>query len=168
MAQADRLRALAALSAGACVLAGTVAVLVAMLAGPSSDRTGYVSEAGVATGRYATTYRFGVHAGSAVAAVASSVVAMLAVALLGAGGRALSRLSGVGVGVGVGVGAALPLSVAVAVGLAMLTLGRGVVLGVIERTLLGLIALWLLAGALTVGFHGDGLPATRPSERTSR
>ena len=207
----DRLRALSARAAAACLLAGTVTVALAVVAGPSAGLTGYVSEAGVGTGRYATAYRLGVfavavgllllaaalptvlrpaaallaasavgtglsasvacspgcplppfeatttadlvHGGASIAAVASAVFAMLAMAWPGTGGPALRRLGIIGAAV------ALPLSVTI--GLAMLTLGRGAVVGVVERMLLGLTALWLIISALTVGFYG-AVPPARP------
>ncbi|MFV2100349.1 DUF998 domain-containing protein [Micromonospora sp. LOL_024] len=52
----------AALVAALCVLAGTAAVTLAVVAGPGPGLTGYVSEAGVADSGYAWTYRFGVFA----------------------------------------------------------------------------------------------------------
>lgn len=209
----DRLRTLVARGAAACLLAGTVTVTLAVFVGPGSALTGYVSEAGVGTSRYAIAYRIGVfgvavgllllaaalpaalrpaaallaagavctglsasvacsagcplppfeattttdlvHGGASIAAVASVVFAMLAMACSGAGGQVLRRL-------GI-VGTALALPLSVTIGLAMLTLGRGAVVGVVERLLLGLTALWLITGALTVGFRGGGVPAARPA-----
>jgi hypothetical protein len=194
---ADGWRRAAAITAGICVTAGAVAVAVAVITGPGPGLTGYVSEAGIASSGYASTYRFGVfglaagllllaaalpaalrlaavllavgagatalsgavtcsngcplpplertttadlvHGGASIAAVATCVFAILALAASRAAPRALRRVSAGAVAV------ALPLSAAV--GLAMLTLGRGTVVGAVERVLLGVVALWLLAAA---------------------
>jgi hypothetical protein len=109
-----------------------------------------------------------VHGGASIAAVACCVFAMLtlAVAPAPAGLARLPRVAGL---VGrlpaapatagrlalVAVLAALPLSALV--GLAMLGLGRGTVVGVLERLLLLVIACWLVGTALALA------RPTRPS-----
>ncbi|GIJ77052.1 Protein of unknown function [Micromonospora phaseoli] len=76
------MRRAAALVATLCVLAGTVAVTLAVIAGPGPGLTGYVSEAGVADSGYAWTYRMGVFA-------LAGALLLLAVALrVGAAHRA--------------------------------------------------------------------------------
>ncbi|NYF57536.1 DUF998 domain-containing protein [Micromonospora purpureochromogenes] len=92
MADPDRAvgpaRAAAASAAAGCLLAGTVAVTVAVVAGPGPGLTGYVSEAGVADSGYAPTYRIGVFALAAallLLATALPAALRLAAALLGAG-----------------------------------------------------------------------------------
>lgn len=80
-----------------------------------------------------------VHAGASIAAVAACVFAMPAVA--SASGPGLRRGSLVAVGV------ALPLSATV--GVSMLVVGRGAVVGVVERALLVTIALWLIGLAVS-------------------
>ncbi|MGC5050666.1 DUF998 domain-containing protein [Micromonospora sp. DT48] len=75
-------RRLAALVAALCAVAGTVAVTLAVVAGPGPGLAGYVSEAGVVDSDYAWTYRSGVFA-------LAGALLLLAVALRGAvAGRA--------------------------------------------------------------------------------
>lgn len=81
-----------------------------------------------------------VHAAASIAAVAGCVFAMLAVAA-----TADPRLRR---GSRVAASVALPLSATVGVG--MLAIGRGAVVGVVERALLVTIALWLVGLALTL------------------
>ncbi|MEV0395661.1 DUF998 domain-containing protein [Polymorphospora rubra] len=234
---ADPLRAAAGFGAGACAVGGTVAVTVAVVAGPGPGLTGYVSEAGVESSGYASTYRIGifvlaaglllfalalpwtargpadrgparpgratsgpvhggpvvrvggvvlpdlvrtaaallatsaactvlsgavtcsagcplppfepattadlVHGAASIAAVASCVFAMVALAWSPTTPRALRRLSVVAAAV------ALPLSAAV--GIAMLVLGRGPVVALVERVLLLEAAVWVLLGGVLVG-----------------
>ncbi|MGC5017840.1 DUF998 domain-containing protein [Micromonospora sp. DT47] len=197
-------RAAAASAAAGCVLAGTVAVTVAVVAGPGPGLTGYVSEAGIAGSGYAPAYRIGVfalaaallllatalppalraaaallgtgslftllsgavtcsagcplppfeaatvadlvHGGASIAAVAAVVFAMLALAFLPAAAPRLRLLARLGVAV------ALPL--AGAVGLAMLVVGRGALVGMLERLLLALAAAWGLATATRLALAG--------------
>ncbi|WBC14560.1 DUF998 domain-containing protein [Micromonospora sp. WMMA1998] len=202
---ADRTsRRVAAGSAAACLVAGVVAVTVALVAGPGPGLTGYVSEAGVTDSGYAGTYRIGVfalaaallllaaalppavraapgllgtgavatvlsgavtcstgcplppfeaatvadlvHGGASIAATAAVVFAMLAVLLSPAAGTALRRVAA--------LGAALALPLSGAVGLAMLLVGRGALVGVLERVLLGVVAAWGLGTALLCGCKG--------------
>ncbi len=190
----------AAAGAAVCVLTGTAAVTLAVVAGPGPGLTGYVSEAGVAASGYAWTYRIGVfalatallllavalpatlrvaaallvggglatvlsgavtcsagcplppferatvadlvHGGASIAATAAVVFAMIAIVLCPAAGRPLRRTACVAATV------ALPL--AGAVGLAMLIVGRGSLVGVLERLLLAVAVLWGLATAVTL------------------
>jgi hypothetical protein len=194
----------AAWAAAACILAGTVAVTVAVVAGPGPGLTGYVSEAGVADSAYAPTYRLGifavaggllllavalpaalrvaagllvagglctalsgavtcsagcplppfeqatvadlVHGGASIAATAAVVFAMLAVLFAPAAQRRLRRLAA--------LGAALSLPLAGAVGLGILFVGRGSLVGVLERLLLAVCAAWGLATALALRLKG--------------
>jgi Protein of unknown function (DUF998) len=53
-------RRAAAIGAAACFVGGAVAVTVAVVAGPASGWTGYVSEAGTGPGVHASVYRIGV------------------------------------------------------------------------------------------------------------
>jgi hypothetical protein len=205
---ADGWRLAAAATAAGAVALGAAAVTLAVVAGPGPGLTGYVSEAGVASSGYASTYRLGVfglaagllllaaalptalrlasallataagatalsgavtcsdgcplppfepatsadlvHGGASVAAVAAGVFAMLSIAVSGRAPQALRRVSA-----GAAV-LALPLSAAV--GLAMLALGRGAVVGVVERVLLAVVALWVIAAALTVAGRGWAFP----------
>lgn len=84
-----------------------------------------------------------VHGGASIAATAAVVFAMLALVLHPAAGRALRRVAG--------VGAALALPLAGAVGLAMLLVGRGGLVGVLERLLLAVAAGWGLVTAAVLG-----------------
>ncbi|MEU1683728.1 DUF998 domain-containing protein [Micromonospora sp. NPDC005707] len=201
MADPGVLRAAAASAAAGCVVAGVVAVTVAVVAGPGPGLTGYVSEAGVTDSGYAGAYRIGVfalaaallllaaalppalraaagllvagaagtalsgavtcstgcplppfeaatvadlvHGGASIAATAAVVFAMLALLLSPAAGRSLRRVAG--------IGAALALPLSAAIGLAMLTVGRGGLVGVLERLLLTVAAAWGLATAAVLG-----------------
>ncbi|TYC24946.1 DUF998 domain-containing protein [Micromonospora sp. MP36] len=203
------MRAAAASAAAGCIVAGTVAVTVAVVAGPGPGLTGYVSEAGVTDSGYAGAYRIGVfalaaallllaaalppalrpaavllavggagtvlsgavtcsagcplppfeaatvadlvHGGASIAATAAVVFAMLALVVAPVVDPPLRRIAGVGVTL------ALPLSAAI--GLAMLTVGRGGLVGVLERLLLAVAALWGLATAARLGLARGGVPA---------
>ncbi|MGW0433925.1 DUF998 domain-containing protein [Micromonospora sp. NPDC003197] len=198
-----RTRIMAAAAAG-CAVGGSVAVVVAVVAGPGPGLTGYVSEAGVAASSYATTFRLGifglaaallllgtvlrpaarlaaallltgglltvvsgavtcsdgcplppferatvadlVHGGASIAAVAAAVLAMLAVLVSPTASRALRLLSGGAAAI------ALPLSATV--GLGILLVGRGMLVGVVERLLLALIMLWVIAAATVIVQRG--------------
>lgn len=84
-----------------------------------------------------------VHGGASITAVASCIFAILVVALVGSD-PAARRVSGAAATV------ALPLSTAV--GLAMLTMGRGTAVGLLERLLLADILLWAIClAALLAG-----------------
>ncbi|MFJ8577578.1 DUF998 domain-containing protein [Micromonospora sp. NPDC093277] len=84
-----------------------------------------------------------VHGGSSVAATAAVVFAMLVLVVIPAAGPPLRRAARVGAAL------ALPLSAAIA--LAMLMVGRGSVVGVLERLLLLVAAGWGLATATVLG-----------------
>ncbi|SCF31954.1 Protein of unknown function (DUF998) [Micromonospora viridifaciens] len=82
-------RAAAASAAAGCVVAGSVAVTVAVVASPGPGLTGYVSEAGVTESGYAGAYRIGVFALAAallLLAVALPPALRVPAALLAAGG----------------------------------------------------------------------------------
>ncbi|MGW5670513.1 DUF998 domain-containing protein [Micromonospora sp. NPDC003776] len=201
MAEPGVLRAAAASAAAGCVLAGSVAVTVAVVAGPGPGLTGYVSEAGVTDSGYAGAYRIGVfalaaallllavalppalraaavllaaggvgtvlsgavacsagcplppfeaatvadlvHGGASIAATAAVVFAMLVLLVSPAAARPLRRIAG--------VAAALALPLSAAVGVAMLAVGRGGLVGVLERLLLAVAAGWGLATAAALG-----------------
>ncbi len=98
-----------------------------------------------------------VHGGTSTAAVATCVLAMLVLSASAGVSRAVRRLA-------VG-GCAISLPLSAAVGVAMLTLGRGTVVGVTERVLLGIAALWLAASALRVGYEQvrKGRPLSLPA-----
>ncbi|PWR07856.1 DUF998 domain-containing protein [Micromonospora acroterricola] len=83
-----------------------------------------------------------VHGGASIAATAATVFAMVALSVSGPAGRAVRRLAG--------GAAALSLPLCAAVGLAMLIVGRGAVVGVLERLILALAVLWGLATAITL------------------
>ncbi|MET7706786.1 DUF998 domain-containing protein [Micromonospora sp. NPDC005413] len=196
-ARSDVARRVAASAAAGCALAGSVAVTVAVVAGPGPGLTGYVSEAGIAGSGHAATYRIGVlalagalllvgaalppgvwaapallatsavftavsgavtcsagcplppferattadlvHGGASIAATAAVVFAMVTLAVSGPAGPAVRRLAG--------VAAALTLPLCATVGLAMLIVGRGAVVGVLERLVLALAVLWGLVTA---------------------
>ncbi|MEH1168606.1 DUF998 domain-containing protein [Micromonospora sp. CPCC 205539] len=80
-----------------------------------------------------------VHGGASVAATAAVVLAMVALAASDQTGHAVRRLAG--------ATAALALPLSAAVGLAMLIIGRGAVVGVLERVVLALAVLWGLTTA---------------------
>ncbi|MFC0006143.1 DUF998 domain-containing protein [Micromonospora siamensis] len=194
-------RVAAASVAACCVLAGTVAVTFAVVAGTGAGLTGYVSEAGIASSRYASTYRIGVfalaasllllaaalppalpvaagllgagavftvlsgavtcsagcplppfesstvadlvHGGASIVAMASTVFAMLVIALSPHAAPGLRRVARLAVAV------ALPVAGAIAVGL--VTVGRGSLLGGLERLLLAVGAAWGLGTATALG-----------------
>ncbi|MFD1323777.1 DUF998 domain-containing protein [Micromonospora sonneratiae] len=181
-------------------MVGAGAVTVAVVAGPGPGLTGYVSEAGIATSAYASTFQLGmfslaaalflfatalpptlrpaaallalsglstvlsgavtctdgcplppferattadlVHGGAAIAAVAASVFAMLVIVVSPRAPRSLRRLSV--------LAAAFALPLSATVGIAILTLGRGRVVGVVERLLLANVMLWVLTAAVVV------------------
>ncbi|MGC4812312.1 DUF998 domain-containing protein [Micromonospora sp. DT228] len=83
-----------------------------------------------------------VHGGASIAATASVVFAMLALAVSGSVGTAVRRLAG--------GSAALALPLCATVGLCMLVVGRGAVVGVLERVVLVLLVAWGLATATTL------------------
>ncbi|MFF5171195.1 DUF998 domain-containing protein [Micromonospora sp. NPDC000089] len=202
-------RAVAASAAAGCLVAGTVAVTVAVVAGPGPGLTGYVSEAGVTTSRYAPAYRIGifavaaallllatalppaariaagllatgslftllsgavtcsagcplppfeaatvadlVHGGASIAAVAAVVFAMLALRLRPVASPALCRIGTLGAAV------ALPLSGAIAV--ALVTVGRGGLVGGLERVLLAVAVGWGLLTATLLALPRTPAPA---------
>ncbi|WBB72266.1 DUF998 domain-containing protein [Micromonospora sp. WMMD1128] len=204
-------RRAAALGAAGCVVAGALAVTVAVVAGPGPGPTGYVSEAGVTDSGYAGAYRIGiftlaaallllagalppaartasvllgagavatalsgtvtcsagcplppfeaatvadlVHGGASIAATAAVVFAMLALVCRPAVGVALRRVAA--------IGAALALPLSGAVGLAMLLVGRGALVGVLERVLLTATAAWALATAVVLVRRGPRLTPGR-------
>ncbi|WP_327032431.1 DUF998 domain-containing protein [Micromonospora ureilytica] len=80
-----------------------------------------------------------VHGGASIAATAAVVFAMITLAVSGPAGRTVRRLAG--------VAAALALPLCATVGLAMLVVGRGPVVGVLERLILALAVLWGLGTA---------------------
>ncbi|MET8118152.1 DUF998 domain-containing protein [Micromonospora sp. NPDC005189] len=80
-----------------------------------------------------------VHGGASIAATAAVVFAMVTLAVSGPAGPAVRRLAG--------VAAALTLPLCATVGLAMLIVGRGAVVGVLERLVLALAVLWGLVTA---------------------
>ncbi|WP_328849498.1 DUF998 domain-containing protein [Micromonospora zamorensis] len=80
-----------------------------------------------------------VHGGTSIAATASVVLAMVTLAVSGPAGPVLRRLAG--------LAAAVALPLCAAVGLAMLVLGRGAVVGVLERLVLAIAVLWGLSTA---------------------
>ncbi|TNH26777.1 DUF998 domain-containing protein [Micromonospora orduensis] len=88
-----------------------------------------------------------VHGGASVAATAAVVLAMAALAASGAANRAVRRLAAGAAGL------ALPLCAAV--GLAMLVVGRGAVVGVLERLVLALAALWGVTTATALALCKD-------------
>ncbi|HEY2950770.1 MAG TPA: DUF998 domain-containing protein [Micromonosporaceae bacterium] len=96
------------------------------------------------------------HGGASIVAVAVCVLAMLPLAG-GAGPAALTRPARVALAL------AGPLSVAV--GLAMLVAGHGAATGVLERALLLVIAAWLFALGLRLGWRA---PRQRRGDRRER
>ncbi|MEU7585110.1 DUF998 domain-containing protein [Micromonospora sp. NPDC049230] len=91
-----------------------------------------------------------VHGGASIAATASVVFAMLTLAVSAPAGPVVRRLAG--------VTAALALPLCATVGLAMLVVGRGAVVGVLERLVLALVVAWGLATATALAL--DRRPAT--------
>lgn len=93
-----------------------------------------------------------VHGGASIAATAAVVLAMITLAVSGPVGPMVRRLAG--------VAAALTLPLSAAVGLGMLVVGRGTVVGVLERLVLALAVLWGLVTATTLALckepHADG------------
>ncbi|MGC4821176.1 DUF998 domain-containing protein [Micromonospora sp. DT63] len=87
-----------------------------------------------------------VHGGASIAATAAVVLAMVALAVSGPAGAMVRRLAA-----GTAV---LALPLCATIGLAMLVVGRGTLVGVVERLVLGLAVLW---GAAT----GTALALTR-------
>ncbi|PWR12097.1 DUF998 domain-containing protein [Micromonospora sicca] len=87
-----------------------------------------------------------VHGGASIAATASVVFAMLALLRSPAAGPAVRRIAAVGAAL------ALPLSAAIA--LIMLTVGRGGLVGLLERLLLTVAVGWGLATAGALGLAG--------------
>ncbi|MCG5470092.1 DUF998 domain-containing protein [Micromonospora sp. LAH09] len=78
-----------------------------------------------------------VHGGTSIAATASVVLAMVTLAVSGPAGPVLRRLAG--------MAAVVALPLCATVGLAMLVLGRGPVVGVLERLVLAVAVLWGVA-----------------------
>ncbi|MGC4750354.1 DUF998 domain-containing protein [Micromonospora sp. DT201] len=208
-ARTDVARRVAGSAAAGCALAGAVAVVVAVVAGPGPGLTGYVSEAGVAGSAHAVTYRIGVlalacalllvgaalppgvwaapallatgavftavsgavtcsagcplppferataadlvHGGASIAATAAVVFAMITLAVSGPAGPAVRRLAR--------VAAALSLPLCATVGLAMLVVGRGTVVGVLERLVLALAVVWGVTTATALAL--DRRPPSR-------
>ncbi|RKN28814.1 DUF998 domain-containing protein [Micromonospora musae] len=204
-------RAAAASAAAGCILAGTAAVTIAVLAGPGPGFVGYVSEAGIAGSGHALTYRIGVyalaagvlllaaalppqlrlaaallgagslstalsgtvtcsvgcplppferatvgdlvHGGASITATGAIVLAMVAVALHRDADR---RLRGLAAGA-----AAVALPLCATVGLAMLLVGRGGLVGVLERVVLAVAVLWGVATAVVLGFRGPPVGLVR-------
>lgn len=98
-----------------------------------------------------------VHGGASVGAVASVVFAMLAMAFSTRAARPLRWLAG--------TGAAVALPLAGAVGLAMLVVGRGPLVGVLERLLLAQTVAWGLATATALAAaRWTGRRASRPAD----
>ncbi|MFU8871227.1 DUF998 domain-containing protein [Micromonospora sp. SL4-19] len=93
----------------------------------------------------ATTVADLVHGGASVAGTAAVVFAMLVLAVSPAADRQLRRVAR--------VGAALALPLAAAIGLAMLIVGRGSLVGVLERLLLAVAAAWGVATAASLGLR---------------
>ncbi|MCO1596064.1 DUF998 domain-containing protein [Micromonospora sp. RHAY321] len=94
-----------------------------------------------------------VHGGASIAATAAVVFAMVALAVSGSVGPAVRRLAG---------GAAtLALPLCAAVGLAMLVVGRGDLVGVLERLILALATLWGLATATVLALAPGRAPSGR-------
>ncbi|MFR9775536.1 DUF998 domain-containing protein [Micromonospora sp. MS34] len=93
----------------------------------------------------ATTVTDLVHGGASIAATAAVVFAMLALLASPAAAPPVRRVAG--------VGAALALPLAAAVGLAMLIVGRGGLVGVLERLLLAVAAGWGVATAAALGLR---------------
>ncbi|NLU80005.1 DUF998 domain-containing protein [Micromonospora sp. HNM0581] len=101
-----------------------------------------------------------VHGGASVAATAAVVFAMIAVVVAPTAGRPLRRAAVLA------AAAALPL--AGAVGLAMLFAGRGSLVGVLERMLLLVAALWGFATAVTLAAPRPAVtPAAEPERRAA-
>ncbi|KAB1947891.1 DUF998 domain-containing protein [Micromonospora sp. ALFpr18c] len=92
-----------------------------------------------------------VHGGASIAATAVVVFAMVALTVSGPVGPVVRRVSGGTV--------ALTLPLCATVGLAMLVVGRGALVGMVERLVLGLVVLWGLttATALALTRQRDGL-----------
>ncbi|MEU7804291.1 DUF998 domain-containing protein [Micromonospora arborensis] len=80
-----------------------------------------------------------VHGGASIAATAAVVFAMITLAVSGPAGPAVRWLAR--------VAAALTLPLCATVGLAMLVVGRGAVVGVLERLILALAVVWGLVTA---------------------
>jgi len=211
---ADGWRRTAGAGSAAALIAGSAAVVHAVVNGPGPGLAGYVSEAGIAGSPYANAYRWGVfalaaglfllaialrpaarlatallaasaaatvlsgavtcsggcplppfepatvadlvHGGASIAAVAGSVFAMLAVALAPVA-RSLRRLAA--------GSAAFALPLSATIGVAMLLLGRGRVVGVLERLLLAAVAVWAATTAVAIA---DGRPSAAPVDRSAR
>jgi hypothetical protein len=101
-----------------------------------------------------------VHAAASVTAVATCVFAMVAVAAWGHTARGVRRLS-------IGA-AALALPLSVIIGVAILVVGRGPVVSVLERILLAIAVLWAFGSAVTIGFDGAGRRPAAPAGRAAR
>lgn len=101
-----------------------------------------------------------VHGSGSILAVACVVFAMLVVAWSDIGEPVLRRLGL--------VGASLALPLSATIGLAMLTVGRGALVGSVERALLLVIALWAIGSALTAGFDRGDMSTRRPVGSAAR
>ncbi|MEV4542502.1 DUF998 domain-containing protein [Micromonospora echinaurantiaca] len=88
-----------------------------------------------------------VHGGASIAATASVVLAMLALLTTPGAPAALRRIAG--------LGAVLAVPLAAAIGLAILLVGRGGLVGTLERLLLAVVAGWGLVTATTLGLAAD-------------
>jgi hypothetical protein len=102
-----------------------------------------------------------VHGGASIAATAAVVFAMITIVLAPTARRPLRRIAVLAATV------ALPL--AGTVGLAMLFAGRGSLVGVLERLLLAVAALWGLATALVLTAPRPAVtPTAAPAKRITR
>lgn len=88
-----------------------------------------------------------VHGGASIAATAAVVLAMLALLATPGAPAALRRVAR--------LGAALAVPLAAAIGLAILLVGRGGLVGALERLLLAVAAAWGLVTATTLGLTAD-------------
>ncbi|SCG69184.1 Protein of unknown function [Micromonospora echinaurantiaca] len=88
-----------------------------------------------------------VHGSASIAATASVVLAMLALLTTPGAPAALRRIAG--------LGAVLAVPLAAAIGLAILLVGRGGLVGTLERLLLAVVAGWGLVTATTLGLAAD-------------
>ncbi|WP_433316855.1 DUF998 domain-containing protein [Micromonospora sp. CA-269861] len=96
-----------------------------------------------------------VHGGASIAATAAVVFAMITIAVSGPVGRTVRRLAA--------AAAVLALPLCATVGLAMLVIGRGPVVGVLERLILALAVLWGLSTATALALCKE--PHARESFR---
>ncbi|MET8044169.1 DUF998 domain-containing protein [Micromonospora sp. NPDC005215] len=92
-----------------------------------------------------------VHGGASIAGTASVVFAMLTLAVSGPAGPAVRRLAA--------VTAALALPLCATVGLVMLVVGRGAVVGVLERLVLALLVAWGITTATALALDRRQAPS---------